>query len=102
LHNPEPIGEPVAKHNAAPASGVTQASALTSGGQVLSVYDQLQGQLKARGVAWQRQETWKDGFKFTCQIPNPANPHVHRTYEATAGDYLAAIQAVLEQMDRER
>jgi hypothetical protein len=102
LQHPEPIGDPVAKHNAISESGVTQANVVAVGGRVLSVYDQLQAGLKARGVTWQRQETWKDGFKFTCQIPNPGNPRVHRTYEATAGDYMAAIQAVLEQIDKER
>jgi hypothetical protein len=65
-------------------------------------YEQLQAALRARGVTWQRQETFADGFKFTCSVPNPANPDFSRIYEGTARDYRAAIRAVIEQIDRQR
>jgi hypothetical protein len=65
-------------------------------------YDQLQGQLKARKVVWQRQEMVGDGFKFTCQVPNPYNRDFNRVYEATARDYKTAIVMVLEQIDRDQ
>lgn len=65
-------------------------------------YEQLQEALRVRGVTWQRQETYADGFKFTCSVPNPTNRDFSRIYEATARDYRAAIQAVIEQIDKQR
>jgi hypothetical protein len=69
-------------------------------------YLQLQEMLRARGVTWQRLETWGDAgeWKFRCSIPNPQNRSVGRNYEArAAGDYgLAAIRAVIEQIDLEK
>jgi hypothetical protein len=65
-------------------------------------YEQLQEQLIARRVAWQRQESFPGGWKFACSVPNPFNPNFSRTYEATARDYKSAILAVLEQIDRDR
>ncbi|MCI0455771.1 MAG: hypothetical protein L0Z62_02160 [Gemmataceae bacterium] len=66
-----------------------------------SDYDQLQAQLKARKVVWQRQESFGEGFKFSCQVPNPYNPEFNRIYEATARDYRSAILTVIEQIDRD-
>lgn len=65
-------------------------------------YEQLQQQLRARGMTWYRQETWQGGVKFSCSVPNPINPTFDRTYEATARDYQSALQAVLDQIDRDR
>jgi hypothetical protein len=87
---------------AAPAPGVT----LTGGTSAPDAYAQAQEMLRAHGVTWQRLETWGEGgeWKFSCSIPNPQNPSIRRNYEFRApGEYgLAAIRAVLEQIERER
>jgi hypothetical protein len=58
----------------------------------------------ARGITWFRLETADDagGYKFSCSIPNRQNRLINRTYEAQAPSELAAIQAVLDQIDKER
>lgn len=87
---PEPVFQPVSRASASPVPASR------------STYEQIQAQLTARGVKWQRQETWGDtGWKFSCSVPNKQNPFISRTYEAQAPTYLAAVQAVLEQIDRE-
>jgi hypothetical protein len=65
-------------------------------------YEQLQDQLKARNVVWQRQDNTADGIRFSCAVPNSSNPNIQRVYEATAPTYLAAIRAVLDQIDQQR
>jgi hypothetical protein len=70
----------------------------------VATFEQAEEALSARGVTWQRLETAADTgeWKFSCFIPNRANPNVHRTYEARARDQVAALQAVLDQIDREQ
>ncbi len=109
LRGPEPVAEVSQAGTAGvpappppPAPGVVATATWPAGSGAGPDYDQLQGQLKARGVTWQRQETFNDGFKFTCFVTNPFNPEFTRTYEATAHDYKSALQAVLEQIDRDR
>lgn len=65
-------------------------------------YRQLQAELSARRVSWQRLEPYAEGFKFTCAVPNPQNPDFQRIYQATARDAEAAMQAVLLQIDQQR
>jgi hypothetical protein len=59
--------------------------------------------LQARGVKWRRLETVgeRNESQFSCSIPNPQNPYISRTYEARAATDIAAIQAVLDQIDRD-
>ena len=64
-------------------------------------YDQAQAVLAGRGVQWQRLEAVGSEWKFTCSLPSRQDPARSRTYEGRAATYLAAIQAVLEQMDQE-
>jgi hypothetical protein len=64
--------------------------------------DQLQTQLKQRGVTFQHQEQVAGGVKFTCAVPNRHNPDINRFYEATASDLPGAIQAVLQQIDAQQ
>jgi hypothetical protein len=54
-------------------------------------------------VLWQRLEMTGDnaGWKYSCSLPNRQNPKLRRTYEAKAGDPVAAIRAVLDQLDKE-
>lgn len=77
-------------------------SSQPSGGRV-TTYEQAQSFLAAQGVTWQRLETWGDKgeWRFSCSIPNKQNQYISRNYEAKARDYLAAIQAVIEQMQKE-
>jgi hypothetical protein len=67
-------------------------------------YEGAQAQLTARGVTWQRLETWGDqgDWKFTCSIPNRQNPYISRTYEAEAHDPLSAVRGVLDQLDHDQ
>jgi hypothetical protein len=69
----------------------------------LTSYEQARAQLQARNVAWFRLETGEpSGYKFSCSIPNRQNRNLSRTFEAQAQTELAAIQAVLEQIDKEQ
>lgn len=69
----------------------------------IASYEQAQSYLASQGVTWQRLETWGDKgeWKFSCSIPNKQNQYISRNYEAKAPDYLAAIQAVVEQMQKD-
>ncbi len=98
LQRPVPIpGQATPPATAAPGN-----AALVSGPKVTS-YEQAQAQLKARGVLWQRLEAVANQqWKFTCSVPNPHNPQISRVYEAQAASGLEAIQAILEQIDRDR
>jgi hypothetical protein len=72
-------------------------------GARLDTFEQARAQLETRGISWYRLETGDSGtYKFSCSVPNRQNRMVSRTYEAQAGSELAAIQAVLDQIDRER
>jgi hypothetical protein len=64
--------------------------------------EQAQHQLDGYGPLWQRLERAgvNDDWKFTCAIPNKQDAKKHHTYVATAHDSLAAVQAVLDQIDR--
>jgi hypothetical protein len=69
----------------------------------LASYEQAKALLQARGVSWFRLETTdQGGYKFSCSIPNPQNRNLHHTFEAEAQTELAAIQAVLDRIDREK
>jgi hypothetical protein len=84
--------------DAAPATGL-----VLSGGTVRNeTFEQLQAQLVARGIAWQRLECVDGEWHFSCSVPNRQNPNLNHTYEARAHDGTAAIRAVLDQIDREQ
>jgi hypothetical protein len=78
-------------------------AAVPWGGQVSS-FEQAQALLSSHGVKWQRLETWGDQgeWKFSCSIPSRQNAFISRTYEGRATDSLAAVRAVLAQIDKER
>jgi hypothetical protein len=58
--------------------------------------------LAGRGVQGQRLEKWGDsGWKFTCSVPSRTGTNAFRTYVGQAATDLGAIQAVLDQIDRE-
>jgi hypothetical protein len=70
----------------------------------ITTYEQAQARLTARGVTWQRLETTgaQGEWQFSCSLPNRQNPSISHTYQAQGHDPLAAIKAVLEQIDREQ
>ena len=55
-------------------------------------------------MTWQRLEAGPEPgeWKFNCSIPNRQNPSIRRFYESRAGDPLAAVRAVVEQIEKER
>lgn len=99
LHNPELAVKPAAQREAVPVSHPAPPS-----GQRLTSYDEALAKLKARGALWQRLEAAGNNgeWTFLCSIPSPKDPNKHRTYDAHARDYLSAVQAVLDQIDRDQ
>ena len=97
LQPPQPALIPAASRGAAaPASSAAPGTRLTS-------YEQARAQLQARGVTWFRLETIDPaGFQFSCSVPNRQNRNISRTYEAQASTELGAIQAAIEQIDKEQ
>src|ERR1700687_1581570 len=84
-----------------PSTGGTPGADVTRLANSNLTYEQAQASLTARGVTWQRLETWGDqgDWKFTCSIPNRQNAYISRTYEAEAHDPLSAVRGVLDQLD---
>jgi hypothetical protein len=108
LHRPEPAtpeSAPLRPEPKPEVRGVAPSGGLTlAGGPRMMNSEQAQSVLTAKGVTWQRLETWGDAgeWKFSCSIPNRNNPNIRRTYEARATDSLGALRAVLDQIDREQ
>jgi len=94
LRAPQPV-TPALRTEAVPMS-------FGSGARVTG-YEQAQAILQSRGVKWQKLETVSEtgDWKFSCLVPNPRSPNSVKTYEAQASSYLAAVQAVLDKMDRD-
>jgi hypothetical protein len=65
-------------------------------------WEQAQDQLRARGVNYQELENRDGQWHFVCSVPNRQNPNLSRFYEATAGDDLSAVKAVLDRIDTQR
>jgi hypothetical protein len=65
-------------------------------------YEQLKGQLKDRGMNWEKWESEGDRGRFTCTVTDPADPKKTRSYSVNAASELEAMQAVIDQIDRER
>jgi hypothetical protein len=88
----------------APSRGVTPAAAVVPASPEPS-YEQLQQQLRARGVVWQQLRSGEsDEWHFICAVPHPEQPRLRRNYEARAAgpNGLAAIRAALAEIDRDR
>jgi hypothetical protein len=66
--------------------------------------EQAQARLAGRGVRWQRLEMAPDqrNWQFSCSIPSRQNPNISRTYEAQGATPANAVQAVLDQLDRDQ
>jgi hypothetical protein len=81
----------------------TSGDRMRLGGGMRAVgFDEAHAQLAARGVICQLLELTEAGdWRFTCYIRSRQNPNVRRKHIATARTELAAMQAALEQIDRE-
>lgn len=103
------IGTPVSN----PSPGTPQAilvpapqpvaRGLAPAGTRVCTFEQAQAFLQSRGVKWQCLQTWGDqgAWKFSCSIPNAKNAYISRTYESQAPTDLAAVQAVIDQIERD-
>jgi hypothetical protein len=103
IGDPAPAG--VALNPPQPAPGAltsTQVRGVPTGFRV-TTFEQGQSLLESRGVKWQRleQEPGTGAWTLSCTMPNPRNPKLVRTFEAQAPSVLAAMQAVLDQIERE-
>jgi hypothetical protein len=101
LQQPQTGFTPVSRQPTASGAPSVGSTALANGN--LS-YEEAQARLTARGVTWQRLETWGEqgDWRFSCSIPNRQNPYISRTYEAEAHDPLAAIHGVLNQLENDQ
>ena len=103
IEAPRPLGQ--APGVIVPMSGTVPAtsSMVSAGGYT---FEQLQREFEKRGVTEQHLDTTsKPGeWSFHCAVPTPNDPYTRRNYDTKmVGDRgLAAMRAVLEQIDRER
>jgi hypothetical protein len=111
LNAPQPAndarssGQMVSQPKATARSEIRPVSSLVqAAGSHGASTDALMALLQARGVTFQRLETSGDNleWKYSCSVPNPANPNIRRTYEARGRDPRSAMAAVLKQMDQEQ
>jgi hypothetical protein len=70
----------------------------------INTLDQGWAYLRAHGATYQRLTTrGEDGqIECSCSLPNPQNPNLRRTYEASARDPLTALRAVIDQIEKEQ
>ena len=62
--------------------------------------EMLDQRLKQRGVVGQKQEPTDGGIRLTCSVIPPNDPGTLRFYTVTAASYVAAAQAILQQIDQ--
>jgi hypothetical protein len=86
-----------------PAQTVSSVRGVSPAGLRVTSYEQAMALLTAKGVRWRKLEmvVERNESKFSCSIPNPQNPNISRYYEASAATDLAAIQAVIDQIDKD-
>ncbi len=64
--------------------------------------EQALEQLRARGANWLQSEPVGGQWRLRCTVPDPNRSDVSRFYEAYGTDELAAIWAVIQQIDEQR
>jgi hypothetical protein len=99
LQPPQLIAEPPPKRDLVP---VSNPGALRGSSATVTTFEQAEKELKARGALLQRLQVVAQSGEWTCRcsMPNPQNPRIQRTYEATRSDPVAAMRAVLEELDK--
>src|SRR5207302_2040015 len=90
--------------NAVPAAGANGPQNGANTGLRISSYEQAETLLKAHGALWYGLEMLGDSgeWKFSCIVPNRQKPGSRRTYEARDRNKLVAVQAVLDQIDKDQ
>jgi hypothetical protein len=73
-----------------------------TGNTTAPTYQQLKAQLQARGVSVISITTKGEEVTLTCFVPVKDNPNAHQRYDVTRRDELAAMQAVLDEIDKKR
>jgi hypothetical protein len=64
--------------------------------------DELEQQLKSRGVLAHEQAPDGSGIRLTVVIANPTNPDARETMWTTAADYATAVAAIVREIDAKR
>ncbi len=110
--NNEPVVRPIPKDPAfVNNSWVTPPTSATSGSsgpgqftaQPSNFVDPQIAILNARGITQHRVDPQPDGtVRLIAVAPQRDNPNQVRTYDVTARDFPAAVQAVVQQMDQGR
>ena len=99
--NPHPKVVPVPRDNGTPASPNVQrtGSWATPGAPAAApTKDQVQAQLKQRGVVGEKVDLVPNGLRMTCYVARSDNSSAFRVHEVVAPDYVAAAQAILRQL----
>jgi hypothetical protein len=94
------VAQPVARGASPQATGLL----LSGSGARQESFEQLQAELVARGITWQRFECVDGEWHFSCSVPSRQNPNLSHTYEARSRDPqgLAAIRAALDQIEKDQ
>jgi len=89
---------------ASPRADIGAQEAAPNFGVRLTSLEEAESLLKARGVLWHGLDMMGDTgeWKFTCIVPNRQKQGSRRTYEARDRNRLAAIQAVIDQIDKDQ
>lgn len=74
----------------------------TGGTDPKTAREQALEQLRARGVNWHQSEPIGGQWRLRCTVPDPNRSDVSRFYEAYGADELAALWAVIQQIDDQR
>lgn len=92
-----------ARLGGAPAAPPTPPPTGTGAAVRVRSFEEAQQFLTAHGVKWQDLQTTGEGeWKYSCSIPNKANPSTMRTYEGRDRYGLTAIQQVIDQIVRDQ
>jgi hypothetical protein len=98
LRAPESTGSPA---DVSPLTRLDNVSAVpVAGGD--GQWSALVKRLQDRGMTAFRLEMQRDGvWRCICSIPDRRNPSLKQTYNTSAADPLAALRAVVEEVERE-
>lgn len=100
LQHPQVVVEPASRSDPVPPATI----ASLPGGTGINSIEQAESQLTSRGVVYEQWTFVKESGQgeFKCSLPNKQNPRLRRTYVGKGPDYLTAVRAVLEQIDKDQ